>query len=1733
MIQFSYRISCLISVPSKEILAHAFHYEADSFSINETFNRPTASKTVAEGKTMRELFEPMIQAYADSYGLRREDIQVNKYVAASGNKDVVVSFWASNKEKKFETTDPESVAIAYYHPSVNLGYGLELYEYISKLPNNTFALRVGEQVPEGDVNLAFVHTPRLNSNENISLIDTAYVNENVIPMDQMESLVVPDQNGVLSYADIISDDQPIVKRPPYDRFPSNQVNVTRRFLRNEHSINTALYYKFELLYHYDSVAGEPDKVVRYRGNQIQITDENGNVLGDEVKRLIYVRAMKENPKIYWVKIYLQLNTDTEQTYKVRYNHIDRVVSDEVIQSVTKTVELYNNKQNIKDGKVFVEGGKLRVINGNSAYQQVTPERLAAADPTEEVYMIEEFPDKDGYKITVPQKSEADPREKKMFNYKLSASFQDDQGNNRRITFGYVTDWVINPEALLAHEKVDYSGEWKSIGLRTGAGFFNARSLINMVLPLDMPSLPSDAIFAIEDTAGNLLYTVTSAPDNTSVETRVGESGSEVPQAKSTVESEPWKGVTGPNVRIKNNPIPHQCTIIPERQRTELSFNWEASGEGQTVSSLTYHGRFRCYQDYSIILQNQTKMFDAFSGWEYIGTEKTQFKWVYDRATDTMKLTANNVEISGFWNHNHINKRNYKFSTIVQVQDDNDDDIIGILFRVQDEHHYYMFVWERQQMWQRSAPDGNGVGRILISNRGVSAAMYYTEYQKKLPGVPDPNFEAVYDMSQYLNSTGLGHKKTRIFKASPSTLPEYSDLLVPNCRYKYDSSGNSFQDITNEATASNIGWNPNEPVKITVICQENQFKVYISRDLSDDALGTLVAEAQDNDYQWGGYGLMDISQAGSAWSRITLTELDVRREYTDWVDVTLTSNAEVKAMDEKPADILRAKIEDYIRTTYGTLFPYTPYPTAAIQFEKTPSDLNVRMRGDYPYVQTNNYAAGGTVVVPWKTSEHNLNIRGSGKAYMLADGSMAYELTPATLSKEVIPSNIENFSWNRIWVTSGDMVSLSIGPSNEVIAVADVPPITPIGIPISWPEEPDMIFKHEGIKSLGNLFSDDGIYKKLSIPDNIPKDQILLRIERGDINGQNKEHRVNYRWRYTMGSTERFEIDQAYDGVNRMRLKHILKPDKSSILDGLRVDLVAWTNFEELESVPILAIKLDDNRKIEVEKPKVAMSEMETQNWYVRVKNGRVKRRMKLPYFEAAERVPQLYVSYPELIAYAPRSADDHVEVVLDYTIPEYTNQPFYHRPIMLVEREKPIILNEKTIQTRFTPIVLSSDVGISYLEVEALRINNARKLRVSDVDAKKGIIYLHDKIRDQDEVFVRYAYEEQWYTYRGFERRNDTTGRTEFFHMDFNPSPGHKFTMARQGMRNWIPGDMKTDSYTIEERAGNELLVRQIHIYLRPTSIWIRHGEELKLIEGTTRTKAIFHTDEGHWFDPDDYYYDPSMLCIGKVAVQSNSTIEKDMVILDTRTRGGGLDEALSKDIIKKINQESLYNWDIGYFDGEAYQENGVFIVRLPRSILRSENNPDGFHESEVQAAVAKWKAYGSLPIIEYVDPVYEDLNIIGNFEFKGQKHITEYNEKLSKGIYVIDDKELGNGKDGVLTLFDDAEYGITIPGTKLTRSKYQIDIKAKLNLGATERICGEIQIMGENGLIKAIPLPIVEHGDTWMVYTAVIDVPAEANRVDILINHSIDQRIGQMFVDYVKMTPVIEGSDNLEVIEV
>ena len=81
-----------------------------------------------------------------------------------------------------------------------------------------------------------------------------------------------------------------------------------------------------------------------------------------------------------------------------------------------------------------------------------------------------------------------------------------------------------------------------------------------------------------------------------------------------------------------------------------------------------------------------------------------------------------------------------------------------------------------------------------------------------------------------------------------------------------------------------------------------------------------------------------------------------------------------------------------------------------------------------------------------------------------------------------------------------------------------------------------------------------------------------------------------------------------------------------------------------------------------------------------------------------------------------------------------------------------------------------------------------------------------------------------------------------------------------------------------------------------------------------------------------------------------------------------------------ELEPSSEHYFDIGYWDGEAFSENAVIIVRLDRRLLKTYGGR--FTESEIRQTVNKWTAYGVFPIVEFVTSLdewtlpHEDLSI-------------------------------------------------------------------------------------------------------------------------------------------------------------
>ena len=159
-----------------------------------------------------------------------------------------------------------------------------------------------------------------------------------------------------------------------------------------------------------------------------------------------------------------------------------------------------------------------------------------------------------------------------------------------------------------------------------------------------------------------------------------------------------------------------------------------------------------------------------------------------------------------------------------------------------------------------------------------------------------------------------------------------------------------------------------------------------------------------------------------------------------------------------------------------------------------------------------------------------------------------------------------------------------------------------------------------------------------------------------------------------------------------------------------------------------------------------------------------------------------------------------------------------------------------------------------------------------------------------------------------------------------------------------------------------------------------------------TNTNTIYHKIDS------DVPTNESDLLIGSMFMRHYTSL-KATELIDSRVRGGGILETIKDNIRKELEIESDYYFDIGYNDGKPYNDNNVIIIKLDIHILKTYGGK--FTENNVKAAIDKWIAAGTIPIIEYVYPdntfydadnnivVEKDIN--NKFDYTPTFSVSEY----------------------------------------------------------------------------------------------------------------------------------------------
>ncbi|MES9681806.1 hypothetical protein ABWK22_02575 [Gottfriedia acidiceleris] len=231
-----------------------------------------------------------------------------------------------------------------------------------------------------------------------------------------------------------------------------------------------------------------------------------------------------------------------------------------------------------------------------------------------------------------------------------------------------------------------------------------------------------------------------------------------------------------------------------------------------------------------------------------------------------------------------------------------------------------------------------------------------------------------------------------------------------------------------------------------------------------------------------------------------------------------------------------------------------------------------------------------------------------------------------------------------------------------------------------------------------------------------------------------------------------------------------------------------------------------------------------------------------------------------------------------------------------------------------------------------------QELIANDFDIQNGVFFLNENVSFKDDLFAKYSYYDNFYEYKGYYNENLRT----FLHLDLNPSVGHYSTLP---MTTYVNGQQRVEYKKVP---SSQLLNKLIHIYIVPDA------------EGGASIRHCFSREEWRNIQLSN----PMYLLLAKVQVREHTSVN-DVVVMDARTRGGGISPALSvKTIDERVKGKQRY-WDIGNWDGKAFYRNGVLIVTLPKSILSEYGGT--LSEDYVREVIDKHVAYGTYCIIEWV----------------------------------------------------------------------------------------------------------------------------------------------------------------------
>ncbi|HJS83576.1 MAG TPA: peptidoglycan-binding protein [Nitrososphaera sp.] len=318
-------------------------------------------------------------------------------------------------------------------------------------------------------------------------------------------------------------------------------------------------------------------------------------------------------------------------------------------------------------------------------------------------------------------------------------------------------------------------------------------------------------------------------------------------------------------------------------------------------------------------------------------------------------------------------------------------------------------------------------------------------------------------------------------------------------------------------------------------------------------------------------------------------------------------------------------------------------------------------------------------------------------------------------------------------------------------------------------------------------------------------------------------------------------------------------------------------------------------------------------WPVAVRNGRFSRDVTIR---------------PKVNGYLTNYLKDYQGTTIRafYGLPEVDLggwSSIYGPPNADIKDEEPLILDDRSIQVRQAPILMIKEPtqfpSIADPVRPVLKVYRRASINdpwvqltwpeIEDYNVITGEIILRNPLETDDPALVKVSYTSVRRVFH-FKKYGSTL-------LNLNPYPGHTRDMIGQAM----------------------------YIYILPEYVKDTQGN---VIADSVVDKALHFSREANIFDPIRPEYNPLAVQLGVIFISTALDVN-DVVLMDTRRRGGGaMDSANAAEVIRLVQEASSY-WDINYGSGTAYQKGGFVVIRLP-----VELKEEGLTETDIVDAIER-----------------------------------------------------------------------------------------------------------------------------------------------------------------------------------